>query len=261
MADHPPRNSATPRVAASPPDPRAASRQKLVVVLLAGILLVAFGILIVLLLGLPGRLAPTPRTMESPVARQTPPIPTPTNTTPSTPAPSPVPNAAVSSDPSAENSVTHSATEAPATPGTFSRAGRAERSLPRSPIPEPGEVITKPILAAKVADAESPDIPRPAPPTTDVVPWNQAAKHVGQEITVEGKIVSTRRSGSVCFLNFSRDRDAFYLILFKKTLGGWPAAPETYFKNKTVRAKGKVELHNDRPQIQIEDASQLVVVE
>ena len=49
--------------------------------------------------------------------------------------------------------------------------------------------------------------------------------------------------------------------MFERTLYGWPEAPETYFKNKTIRAKGVVELHNQRPQIQIEKTSQLVVIE
>lgn len=255
MADPLSRPNPSTRFATPAPDSRAAERQKLIIVLLAGILLVAIGILIVLVVTLPRRMA-QPQLNDRPIAEQTPPIlPTPAQTPP------PASDVNTSRDvPSEVPPVEKTSAEAPANTGGSSPVSRAERSLPRSPIPEPGEVITRPFPAVKIdgtEDGKSTTVPS----STEIVPWYEASKHVGREITVEGRIVTTRRSGKVCFLNFSRDRESFYLIMFERTLYGWPEAPETYFKNKTIRAKGVVELHNQRPQIQIEKTSQLVVIE
>jgi hypothetical protein len=222
---HPPRISAVSR-----PDRRAATRQVLVIALLGGILLVVMGILVVLLLGLPGRLAPAPHPQRQNAEA----------TAPSPPWP-------------AQTSATAAAAAAPAT------RGHAADSLPRSPIPEPGEVVTAAIPARRLDGPGR--LSAPAAAGQEVVPWNTAARYLGKEVTIEGKIVETHRSGKVCFLNFSHDRDAFYLIMFEKTLKSWPEAPEVYFRGKTIRARGKVEMHGQRPQIQIEDAAQIIVVE
>ncbi|MCC7193769.1 MAG: hypothetical protein IT444_13425 [Phycisphaeraceae bacterium] len=255
MADPLSRPNPSIRSAIPAPDSRAAARQKLIIVLLAGILLVAMGILIVLVVMLPHRME-QPQLNDRPIAKQTPPVlPSPVQTSP------PAPDISTSRDVPAEDPpVEKTSAEDPAKTVGSSPVSRAERSLPRSPIPEPGEVITRPFPAVKVDSAEE-EKSTTAPSSTEIVPWYEASKHVGQEITVEGRIVTTRRSGKVCFLNFSRDRESFYLIMFERTLYGWPEAPETYFKNKTIRAKGVVELHNQRPQIQIEKTGQLVVIE
>ncbi len=119
----------------------------------------------------------------------------------------------------------------------------------RSPLAQPGETITKPFGYQIVSD--NPAAP-PPPPPDGVVAWTDAHKYVGQTITVEGRIAGTNNITSVCFLNFdATDRSRFYLVMFPDMFDAWPAPPERHFDQKTIRVKGKVELHRGRPQIKI----------
>jgi hypothetical protein len=132
----------------------------------------------------------------------------------------------------------------------------------RSPLPQPGETIVKPFPVQTVAPPQSPA--SAAPLAGQTVPWDQAAKYIGQTVTVEGKVLATFNTGSVCFLNFSTDPrggDKFYLIIFKGLFNAWPQPPEKQFLNKTVRATGQIDLHQGRPQIKINKKEQIEVVE
>lgn len=164
----------------------------------------------------------------------------------------------------------------------------------RSPIPQPGEDITKPIVAARLDDRPGDTIgaiplpdsfPRPsngnggnghhAPPSaapartapsddttpSDIVPWGAAHNHMGRVITAQGEVVDTYNTGSVCFLNFDNSRRGFYIIIFKDALGSWSQPPERYFLNKTVRVTGQVKEHKGRAQIQVKNPEQIRVVE
>ena len=127
----------------------------------------------------------------------------------------------------------------------------------RSPMPRPGESFEHPIAPKRLAP---PAPPRPLP-DSGIVPWDAARHYVGQQITLEGKIVSTNNIGSVCFLNFTEQwKDRFYVVLLRKALSGWPRPPEEHFLNKTVRVKGTVALRGSRPQIAVEDPAQIQIV-
>lgn len=163
----------------------------------------------------------------------------------------------------------------------------------RSPIPQPGEEFDKPIDVQRRDEPSTTASPaagstiggsharthpagntsgssatgkslfeaaKPAAPDKPV-PWYEAGKYEGQSVTVEGKIIDTRRGNKVVFLNFSRDRDSFYVILFEKALDGWPDAPEKYFRDKTIRVTGKIVPYDKRMQIQVREEYQVKVVE
>jgi DNA/RNA endonuclease YhcR with UshA esterase domain len=99
------------------------------------------------------------------------------------------------------------------------------------------------------------------PPEGNVIPWHEAHKHMGEMITVEGRIVNTYNTGSVCFLNFvPNDRKEFYLIIFRQNLDAWDEPPQRYFRDKTVRCTGRVEEYQGRPQMKIHDPSQIRIV-
>ena len=104
-----------------------------------------------------------------------------------------------------------------------------------------------------------PDEPAPAPPA-GVVPWQEADQYVGQVITVEGDIVDTHDTGSVTFLNFSRDLDDFTLVVFQEDNESFPIAPETMFNGQRVRATGEVELYRNRPEIIIRSPDQIEII-
>jgi hypothetical protein len=134
----------------------------------------------------------------------------------------------------------------------------------RSPIPQPGETILDLIPAPRLDGLHAGDGAISPPPLTEgqVIPWHEAISHVGRVVTVEGKIVRSHNTGKVCFLNFVPDHpsDAFYLIVFEQLLDFWPEPPDEYFLEKTVRATGQVFMHRGKPQIRIENASQIKIV-
>lgn len=136
----------------------------------------------------------------------------------------------------------------------------------RSPIPEPGEVITKPF------DYQMPSAAAlQAPPVEpgQVIPWDQAHRYVGQEITVEGKIVAAtihnpQRGGDICFLNFTnepRGGDRFYLIMWQDLFNAFPQRPDQHFEGKIVRATGRIDLYAQRPQMKIRKKEQIQIVD
>lgn len=128
----------------------------------------------------------------------------------------------------------------------------------RSPLPQPGETIRRPIKATTLKVVEL----GPAPAAGAIIPWDQAHQYLGHTITVEGRIVRTHNTGNICFLNFVPDHpsDAFYLVMFPSLFDAWPAPPEQYFKDKTVRVRGKVDLHRGKPQIRIQRRDQVLEV-
>ena len=93
---------------------------------------------------------------------------------------------------------------------------------------------------------------------------------VGQKVTLEMKVNSTGQAtnGSRMFLNSAtsfRDPANFTVVLDMRVVGdklkaAGVAEPLTYYRGKTVRVTGTVSLFNDRPQIVVEDAGQIAVV-
>lgn len=129
----------------------------------------------------------------------------------------------------------------------------------RSPLPQPHETFGKPMGYTRLEQAP-PD--RPINLDGPVVPWYRAKEYVGQTLTVEGRIVHTRHIGSACFLNFSSDRrDSFYVVLFGASLDAWPQSPQDHFLNKTIQVRGAVTTYRKRPQIRVDHASQITIVD
>jgi hypothetical protein len=132
----------------------------------------------------------------------------------------------------------------------------------RSPIPHEGETVTTPLPAKQIEPPR--EIVADVPPPEGVVPWTEAGRYLGHEITTEGKIVATKDIGSLCFLNFTdepRGGDKFYIVIFKEAYAAYPNGPEKDLLGKTLQVTGKVSLHKDRPQMQVRDAKQVKVVE
>lgn len=97
----------------------------------------------------------------------------------------------------------------------------------------------------------------------------EASEHVGQEVTIEMIVASSRllESGKFCFLNSRRnftDKENFTVAITSGALDKFAErdvkSPEDYFDGKTIRVRGKVSLHRERPQILVEDPEQIVVV-
>jgi DNA/RNA endonuclease YhcR with UshA esterase domain len=95
----------------------------------------------------------------------------------------------------------------------------------------------------------------------------EAAKKVGEKVTVEMEVKSARKGSGVAFLNSEadfKDDKNFTLFINKAGVERLKEAkvedPADHFQGKTVRATGKVSLYRERPQIIIEDPAQIVIV-
>jgi len=141
-------------------------------------------------------------------------------------------------------------------------AERIEYASGRAPFPEEGEQISTPITAKVLSqvdqfmeDIDPADIP-------DVVPWTEAGKYSGHEITVEGRIVDLGASGNINFLNYDTNwRDKFYLVIFNDLAETLDGTVEEIFLNKMIRVTGEVEEHRGRPQIKILSMDQVEFVD
>lgn len=135
-----------------------------------------------------------------------------------------------------------------------------------SPLPKHGEPEAPPIQPTLLIDEEAlnalPPQPSTLPAPDGPVPWNEAHKYLDRVITVEGTIVETNNIGNICFLNYDTNwQDKFYIAMFEEAFDLLPDPPETHYLNKTLLVTGKVTLHRDRPQIEVNDVSQIEVVE
>ena len=83
-----------------------------------------------------------------------------------------------------------------------------------------------------------------------VIPWEEAHRHPGEEIVVEGTIVRSHRAEKVLYLNFHPNWKRYLtLVILVKDLPRFPEDPEKAYKGKKVRVRGEVKLYKDRPEM------------
>jgi DNA/RNA endonuclease YhcR with UshA esterase domain len=107
--------------------------------------------------------------------------------------------------------------------------------------------------------AEVEDFVWPTGPRDDVIPFEDAADFMGENITVEGIILETHNSGNAVFLNFSPDFDGFTAVIFADDWAKFPSSPEDLFYGKLVRVEGPIEEYQGTPEIIIRDPWQIEV--
>jgi len=115
------------------------------------------------------------------------------------------------------------------------------------------------IRAALALFVAAAGVARAAPPR--VVSWEDAAAHVGTVVTVEGEVVSAERTGDTCLLEFAPDDPrAFRAILLLPLLSLGPSHPERLYRGKRVRATGRIQRFQGRPEMVLRGTDQLEVV-
>jgi micrococcal nuclease len=94
-----------------------------------------------------------------------------------------------------------------------------------------------------------------------VVPWQEAAKHYEEYVTVEGRVVVTRNTGKVCFLNFDHDwRRTFTAVIFASRFDAFPERPEEHYRDKRVQVTGLVREYKGKPEIVLNSPEQIEIV-
>jgi len=94
-----------------------------------------------------------------------------------------------------------------------------------------------------------------------IIPWEEAHRHEGEEIVVEGTIVRTHRAEKVLYLNFHPNWKRYLtLVILVKDLPLFPGNPETTYKGKKVRVRGEVKLYKDHPEMVVRSPGDIAVV-
>jgi endonuclease YncB( thermonuclease family) len=102
----------------------------------------------------------------------------------------------------------------------------------------------------------------PASPAAGVgVPWEEAHRHEGEEIVVEGTIVRTHRAAKVLYLNFHPNWKRYLsLVIPASDLNRFPQEPEKAYKGKKVRARGEVQIFKGRPEMVVRSPEDITIV-
>ena len=89
-----------------------------------------------------------------------------------------------------------------------------------------------------------------------------AGNYYGREEIIEGKIVDASKSKTnTVFLNFEKPypNQCFTAVIFSSDLVNFPENPQNYYEGKTVRVKGEIKEYNGKPEIVLEDTSQIEI--
>ncbi len=93
-----------------------------------------------------------------------------------------------------------------------------------------------------------------------VITWRDAHKHLNQYVIVEGTIVTTYNSGTVCFLNFDTDYQYFTAVIFASDFFGFSFIPEVFYLGKKVYIIGIIKEYKGSPEIIVKTPGQIRIL-
>ncbi len=106
---------------------------------------------------------------------------------------------------------------------------------------------------ALVALAALPVVAEGPASTSGMVPlvkWQDAGKFVGQEVTVQGRIVQARNIGTLCFLNFDTAR-TFTAIVRKENYKNFSKSPDELYRQKLVQIRGRIGVFRGKLELEV----------
>jgi micrococcal nuclease len=93
-----------------------------------------------------------------------------------------------------------------------------------------------------------------------VITWSDADNYYNQYVIIEGIIVDTYDSGSICFLNFHPDYQYFTAVIFACDLPGFPDPPDTYYMGRKVQVIGIIKEYKGSPEIIVKTPDQIRIL-
>ncbi|MBU7048196.1 MAG: thermonuclease family protein [Theionarchaea archaeon] len=93
-----------------------------------------------------------------------------------------------------------------------------------------------------------------------VIDWSNAHNYYDQYIIVEGTIVDTFNSGTLCFLNFDTDYQCFTAVIFTSDFPGFPVSPESFYLGKKVQIIGIIKEYRGSPEIIVKTPGQIRII-
>lgn len=95
-----------------------------------------------------------------------------------------------------------------------------------------------------------------------VHPPEEASRYVGHLVTIEGTVLSAIDAGrTVCLLFGVNPREDFRAVVFAQSLPLFPPDPARYYRGKRLRVRGILQRVEGRPEIVLEDPSQVEFLE
>jgi hypothetical protein len=94
-----------------------------------------------------------------------------------------------------------------------------------------------------------------------IIPWNEAEKHVGETLTVEGYVLGKHCSPTSCLLAFDPSFNQFTAVIQAKDFKTFsPDTLDAKFVGRKVRVKGKIQMLEKKPEIIVSSPDDLQVV-
>lgn len=97
---------------------------------------------------------------------------------------------------------------------------------------------------------------------TTKITWEEAAKHVGEEVTVEGRVLGVHCSPLSCLLAFEPTFNGFTAVVQASKFNLFPPSElEQRYSGRKVRVRGKVVERDGKPEIMVEKPEDLVLAD
>ncbi len=93
-----------------------------------------------------------------------------------------------------------------------------------------------------------------------VITWSEAENYYNQYVIVEGTIVNTYNSGTVCFLNFDTNYQYFTAVIFASDFLRFPVPPYVLYRGKTVQIIGIIKEYKGAPEIIVKTPDQIRIL-
>ncbi len=112
-----------------------------------------------------------------------------------------------------------------------------------------------------------PVVEGPAAACPDAISWRDARAHVGERVTVRGRVAGTLYAqdvdGQPTFLNLGRDYpdpERVTVVIWGKDRGRFPGPPESVYAGRTICATGMLELYEGVAELEVSASTQIDVV-
>ena len=101
--------------------------------------------------------------------------------------------------------------------------------------------------------------PKPVAAQKDVF-WEDAAKYLGEEILMTGKIAAEDHTNDIVFY-FNKEATNISVVIPKKYATKFPEPPHLMFRDRVIRVRGQVTQSGDRFQLMVSDPKQIQIIE
>lgn len=98
-----------------------------------------------------------------------------------------------------------------------------------------------------------------ADPAAPTVPSGRASDHVGQDVTIEGRVTAVHASPLATVLAFSQNFAGFTATILAADRDKFPTDLDTRIRDRVVRVSGTVTTYRGKPEMALRDPAQLVL--